>query len=46
MSETRRRQLVQVAWLGAVALALAGVFALYARPAFLVTLADQIWACF
>ena len=25
---------------------LAGVFALYTRPDMLVTLADQIWACF
>lgn len=25
---------------------LAAVFALYARPDFLKTLADQIWACF
>ncbi len=35
--------------LGAYALAVAAllaVFALYTRPAFLVTLADQIWACF
>jgi hypothetical protein len=23
-----------------------GVFALYTRPDFLMTLADQIWACF
>jgi hypothetical protein len=23
-----------------------GVFALYTRPDFLLTLADQIWACF
>ena len=29
----------------AVAAALA-VFALYTRPDFLVTLADQVWACF
>ena len=28
------------------ALALLGVFALYTRPDFLVTLADQVWACF
>lgn len=28
------------------ALALLGVFSLYTRPDFLVTLADQIWACF
>ncbi len=26
--------------------AVLGVFALYTRPAFLLTLADQIWACF
>ena len=25
---------------------LLGVFAMYTRPDFLVTLADQIWACF
>ncbi len=30
---------------GAVA-ALLGVFALYTRPDFLVTLANQVWACF
>lgn len=49
MSETTRptrHRLVQAGWLGAAALALAGVFALYTRPGFLVTLADQIWACF
>lgn len=32
-------------WAGAVA-ALAAVFALYLRPDFMVTLANQIWACF
>lgn len=26
--------------------ALAGVFALYSRPDLLVTLSEQIWACF
>ncbi|MFD0666428.1 hypothetical protein ACT80S_01815 [Ramlibacter sp. MAHUQ-53] len=26
--------------------ALGAVFALYTRPALLVTLADQLWACF
>ena len=26
--------------------ALAGVFALYTRPEFLVNLADQLWSCF
>ncbi len=35
--------------LAAYALALvvlAGVFALYTQPALMVTLADQVWACF
>lgn len=34
-----------VAYAGAL-VALLAVFSLYARPAFLVTLADQLWACF
>ncbi|MFZ5566219.1 MAG: hypothetical protein ACOY95_04400 [Pseudomonadota bacterium] len=34
-----------LAWAAALVLLLA-VFALYTRPDFLVTLADQIWACF
>lgn len=35
-------------WLatGVAGAALAGVFALYQRPDFLVTLSGQIWACF
>ncbi len=32
--------------LGAAALALVGVFALYTRPDMMVTLGDMIWACF
>jgi hypothetical protein len=28
------------------ALALAGVFAMYLRPEFLVDLSNQVWACF
>ena len=31
---------------GAAIAVLLGVFALYTRPAILVTLADQLWACF
>ena len=31
-------------WL-VVSLALAGVFALYVQPDFMVLLADQVWAC-
>ncbi len=42
MARTRLRWLAYAAVL-AVLLA---VFALYTRPAFLITLADQLWACF
>jgi hypothetical protein len=31
---------------GVSVLVLLGVFALYTRPDFLVTLANQVWACF
>ena len=41
--KSRPRKLL--AW-SAISAVLVGVFALYARPGFLVTLADQIWACF
>lgn len=34
-----------LAWAAALAVLLA-VFALYTRPGFLVTLADQLWSCF
>jgi hypothetical protein len=34
-------------WVHAAAVvALLGVFSFYTRPEFLVTLADQLWACF
>jgi len=39
----RLRALVAYA---AVLAALAGVFALYTQPELLVTLSEQIWACF
>jgi len=42
MTPTSRKFL---AYAAAVA-ALAAVFALYLQPGFMVTLADQIWACF
>ncbi len=42
LHRTARRAL---AWTLALA-ALGGVFALYLQPAVLVTLADQVWACF
>ena len=31
---------------GAAVTALLAVFALYTRPGMMVTLADQVWACF
>ena len=34
-----------LAW-GAALLVLLAVFALYTRPDFLLTLADQLWSCF
>jgi len=39
-------RLERAAWLAVALAALAGTFALYVRPAFLVTLIDQIWSCF
>jgi hypothetical protein len=41
-----RHHLVHASWLSAAVLALVAVFGLYTRPAFLVTLVDQLWACF
>jgi hypothetical protein len=32
--------------LAAAVMACVGVFMLYTRPEFLITLADQVWACF
>jgi len=46
MHAATRHQLRRAAWFGAAVAALGGVFVLYTRPAFLVTLVDQIWACF
>ncbi|WP_353399841.1 hypothetical protein [Hydrogenophaga sp. 5NK40-0174] len=40
---TRGQRLV---WWALVTLALAGTLAMYMRPDFLVTLADQLWSCF
>ncbi|WP_431275833.1 hypothetical protein ACQ858_05935 [Variovorax ureilyticus] len=46
MSNPTRVRLVRTGWLAAAAAVLAGVFALYTRPAFLVAMIDQLWACF
>jgi hypothetical protein len=45
MKPTDPRLRKALAYGGAVAVLLA-VFALYTRPDFLVTLSNQIWACF
>jgi hypothetical protein len=45
--EQRHRSAFRRAWpYGVASVALAGVFALYTRPRFLVVLADQLWSCF
>jgi ribose/xylose/arabinose/galactoside ABC-type transport system permease subunit len=43
---TAGRALLATAAVAVVLGALLGVFALYTRPDFLVTLASQLWACF
>lgn len=43
MTMARRYKLLAYA---TVIAALAGVFALYTRPEFLMNLADQLWSCF
>lgn len=46
MIANHRHALHRAAWLAAALAALGAVFALYTRPAFLVTLIDQVWSCF
>jgi hypothetical protein len=36
----------RIGWWSAAALALAAVFASYLRPDLVMTLANQVWACF
>jgi hypothetical protein len=44
-SQQHPRLVAALAW--AIALIVSGgVFMLYTRPAFMVTLIDQLWACF
>jgi hypothetical protein len=33
-------------WITGMLVALGGVFALYGRPDFMMTLANQVWGCF
>jgi hypothetical protein len=46
MSPAARHRIARAGWFAAGLAALASVFALYTRPAFLVMLIDQLWACF
>lgn len=46
MNATRRHRWTHAAWFAAAAMALGGVFMLYTRPAFMVAMIDQVWACF
>ena len=43
---TAPRLFARLAAWAAVAAALAGAFALYLRPEFVVSLADRVWSCF
>jgi len=44
-SSTRSR-FVRAGWLAAGALLLLGVFSLYGRPTFLMSMIEQLWSCF
>jgi hypothetical protein len=44
--DTRSHSVRRAAAYVAAAAVLAGVFLLYTRPAFMVTMIDQLWACF
>lgn len=44
--DIRPRPLRRAAAYAVGAAVLAGVFLLYTRPAFMVTMIDQMWACF
>ncbi len=46
MSLPRNRRLVQAIGYGTALLVLLAVFSAYLQPDFLVTLANQVWACF
>jgi hypothetical protein len=43
---THRSRYAIYGYYAAAVMACLGVFALYTRPDFLVTLANQVWACF
>jgi hypothetical protein len=41
-----KQQLIKASVFAGAALACAGVFSMYAKPEFLVELANQLWSCF
>lgn len=45
MRHAMRPRLLQAGALALAAVVLTGVFMLYTRPGFLVTLVDQVWSC-
>ena len=46
MSQSRNPYLQRLVWYGLAVAGLSGVFAMYLQPEFMVTLAQQVWACF
>jgi hypothetical protein len=46
MASPARHRWMQIGWFAAALVALGGVFLLYTRPAFMVGMIDQLWACF
>ena len=46
MTATARHRWARAAWGAAALVVLGGVFMLYTRPAFMVAMIDQLWACF
>ncbi|WP_170209358.1 hypothetical protein [Variovorax guangxiensis] len=46
MTSAHRHRLLQAAGFALVLAVLGGVFLMYTRPAFMVTMIDQLWACF
>lgn len=46
MNTPARHRWIQATAVVAGLAVLAGVFTLYSRPAFMVTMIDQLWSCF
>ena len=46
MTPVGRHRWIRLAWAALAIVVLGGVFMLYTRPAFMVAMIDQLWACF